>query len=43
MRERSGPPDADERAWAPSEDTRFGAYARHLWDGLLSHEQVRDQ
>jgi exodeoxyribonuclease V gamma subunit len=43
MRERSGPPDADERAWVPSEDTRFGAYARHLWDGLLSHEQVRDQ
>jgi exodeoxyribonuclease V gamma subunit len=26
--------------WAPSEDSRFGRYARRLWDGLLTREQV---
>jgi exodeoxyribonuclease V gamma subunit len=27
-------------AWAPDEDSRFGRYARRLWDGLLAQEQV---
>ncbi len=40
---RSGQPDSDERGWEPSEDSRFGAYARRLWDGLLAHEQMVDR
>ncbi len=40
---RSGRPDPDERGWEPSEDPRFGAYARRLWDGLLAHEQMVDR
>ncbi len=43
MVERSGQPDAEERTWAPSADSRFGAYAHRLWDGLLAHEQVTDR
>ena len=35
--EESGP------SWPEAEDTRFGRYARRLWDGLLSHEELRDQ
>ena len=35
-------PHADE-AWFDSEPTRFGRYARRLWDGLLIHEQVSDR
>jgi exodeoxyribonuclease V gamma subunit len=38
-----GPPQGDEGGWAASEPTRFGAYARRLWDGLLAHEQVTDR
>jgi exodeoxyribonuclease V gamma subunit len=33
-------PSGEESAWDVSEVTRFGAYARRLWDGLLAHEQV---
>ncbi len=40
---RSGHPDPDERGWEPSEDSRFGAYARRLWDGLLAHEHMVDR
>jgi exodeoxyribonuclease V gamma subunit len=38
-------PRADESGpgWSPSEDTRFGRYARRLWDGLLTHEELRDR
>ena len=39
-----GAPDDDEAAAGdPREPTRFGLYARRLWDGLLAHEQVVDQ
>jgi exodeoxyribonuclease V gamma subunit len=31
------PPRADER-WDPLEESRFGQYARRLWDDLLAHE-----
>ena len=33
----------DEAEWVPSESTRFGLYARHVWDGLLSHEEIVDR
>jgi exodeoxyribonuclease V gamma subunit len=38
----SGTPGADEGAltFDPAERTRFGYYARLLWDGLLVHERV---
>ncbi len=39
---RSGEPDSDERDWEPTEESRFGVYARRLWDGLLGHEQMVD-
>jgi exodeoxyribonuclease V gamma subunit len=40
-----GPPRDDENGtgWQLSEDTRFGRYARRLWDGLLDHEALADQ
>ena len=36
----SGTPRPDEAGWAPAEATRFGLYARRMWDGLLALEQV---
>jgi exodeoxyribonuclease V gamma subunit len=35
-------PNADEAGagWAADETTRFGRYARRLWDGLLAHEEL---
>ncbi|PZS07480.1 MAG: exodeoxyribonuclease V subunit gamma [Solirubrobacterales bacterium] len=38
-------PRADEQGegWDQSEPTRFGRYARRLWDGLLAREVVRDR
>jgi exodeoxyribonuclease V gamma subunit len=38
-------PRADEagEGWEAAETTRFGRYARRLWDGLLAHEQVSDR
>jgi exodeoxyribonuclease V gamma subunit len=38
----AGAPGPVEAAWEPSEATRFGVYARRLWDALLAHEQVVD-
>jgi len=39
------PPRADEQGegWDPAETTRFGRYARRLWDGLLGCEEVVDR
>jgi exodeoxyribonuclease V gamma subunit len=38
-----GTPVGEEGDWEASEATRFGAYARRLWDGLLAHEEVIDR
>jgi exodeoxyribonuclease V gamma subunit len=32
--------DEDGPTWATDEPTRFGRYARRLWDGLLAHEEL---
>ena len=39
------PPRADESGdgWDPAETTRFGRYARRVWDDLLACEEVVDQ
>ncbi|MGB0097552.1 MAG: hypothetical protein WBP81_34080, partial [Solirubrobacteraceae bacterium] len=38
-------PRTDERGegWDQSEPTRFGRYARRLWDGLLARQDVSDR
>ncbi|MHB8659462.1 MAG: exodeoxyribonuclease V subunit gamma [Solirubrobacteraceae bacterium] len=38
-------PGRDEHGdgWAAEETTRFGRYARRLWDGLLAVEELRDR
>jgi len=45
MVERSGPPhDGDgAKLVVPPERSRFGLYARRLWDGLLEHEEIVDR
>ncbi len=42
---RSGSPRADETGpgWEPAESSRFGLYARRLWDALLEREEIVDQ
>ena len=39
------PPRPDEQGdgWDPAERTRFGRYARRMWDGLLSCEELTDR
>ncbi|MGO8876612.1 MAG: exodeoxyribonuclease V subunit gamma [Acidimicrobiales bacterium] len=41
----SGQPGPGEEGdgWAASEATRFGRYARRLWDDLLDHEELVDR
>jgi exodeoxyribonuclease V gamma subunit len=38
----SKPPGADE-SWYPDEPSRFGGYARRLWDGLLAREVIDER
>ena len=33
-------PDEAGAGWEQSEASRFGRYARRMWDGLLAREQV---
>ena len=40
---RATPRRRDGDGWEPSETSRFGLYARRLWDGLLEHEEVVDR
>jgi exodeoxyribonuclease V gamma subunit len=37
-------PRSDEQGagWPPGERSRFGSYARRLWGGLLTQEELRD-
>ena len=35
-------PDEQGEGWEPAERTRFGRYARRMWDGLLAREQLVD-
>jgi exodeoxyribonuclease V gamma subunit len=43
MVECTGTPLFDEVGWEPSESTRFGLYARRVWDGLLANEEIVDR
>ena len=43
MVQRAGAPRADEARWDVTEPTRFGAYARRTWAGLLEHEEIVDR
>jgi exodeoxyribonuclease V gamma subunit len=36
-------PPRDDELWHPDEPSRFGAYARRLWDGLLAREEIGDR
>ncbi len=40
----AAPARADERGpgWDEDETTRFGRWARRLWDGLLAHEELTE-
>jgi exodeoxyribonuclease V gamma subunit len=35
-------PGPDEN-WYPDEPSRFGTYARRLWEGLLAREEIGDR
>jgi exodeoxyribonuclease V gamma subunit len=43
MVECTGAPLSDEGGWDPLEATRFGLYARRIWDGLLADEEIVDR
>ena len=36
-------PPRDDEGWYEGEPSRFGAYARRLWDGLLAREEIGDR
>jgi exodeoxyribonuclease V gamma subunit len=36
-------PTRDDEDWYPDEPSRFGVYARRLWDGLLAREVIGDR
>ncbi|HUA71978.1 MAG TPA: exodeoxyribonuclease V subunit gamma [Solirubrobacteraceae bacterium] len=36
-------PPLEHESWYPDEPSRFGAYARRLWDGLLAREEIGDR
>jgi exodeoxyribonuclease V gamma subunit len=33
----------DDEDWYPHETSRFGVFARRLWDGLLAREEIADR
>ena len=37
------PGPRDDESWYQHEPSRFGAYARRLWDGLLAREEIADR
>jgi exodeoxyribonuclease V gamma subunit len=43
LSELLAPGPRDDEDWYPDETSRFGAYARRLWDGLLAREEIADR
>jgi exodeoxyribonuclease V gamma subunit len=43
LSELLAPPPRDDEAWYGDEPSRFGAYARRMWDGLLAREEIGDR
>jgi exodeoxyribonuclease V gamma subunit len=37
------PAPRDDERWYDDEASRFGAYARRLWEGLLAREEIGDR
>ncbi len=43
LSELLAPAPREDEEWYPDETSRFGVYARRLWDGLLAREAVDDR